>query len=806
MNPFKVLSAVLLAATLSNACKVGQHGKGSDETGDSSNAPAPNGRDVPYLVHVRIALEGEPKIVSLQEVQATFVGSCLNCHGQGASLDMRAFPFAGRFATPQESVEAIISRLKNDAAPMPPPPAPRVPAEQIALVEAWLKDGLPLAQPVREAPAFAQGLVFLMRYRATGTAEWKEASLPWNGSGDFPGFFQQIGAGQTVDVNLIASAEDGTVLATQAMQAMSMPEAGTVEFSLSVEEKLIKDHATDRGAATPGADGTIASSDVLERSFDVHFEPASDLLTPSASLLYAVLVGDHLFASVEDVLATGRKVQDFGPYQAKVRIDGLDQGKTYFVAVLVKDKGGNVAVYKILEQATAADRVVPKPPVPAKITASDLSDVSVTLSWKASTDNLTAPEKLSYQVYAGFQNATGDPASEAVQGRTTVTLKGLVPEATYYFDVMVADEAGNQSWYNRISVTTGTGNGVPLSLQAYGRQCAERLGSFQAFNCTEGQIIPIAIGGQEIPVGLSAAAAQDYSYGTGANQMKCDKPALLGLGDEGRCVPYSRIGRLASYRKDGTVNPNVDAVFLCRRYVTRLGPQSYQGKTYDGADLPLYEDIAVLQHDRVTGETCWFQMLQPNYASVDGTRVPSPTEDAAGQFWLSPQSTAARNCYRCHDADPWMHSPYVDQVKAADGKPLVPPGGFGSGSGKYSMLGSRAFNKWPKSFGVASTVTSDTNGASCTSCHHIGSFVGCQATGWAKQAAGEVLAPNLSAAGQAFDLRYWMPPPSASIHSFADWQNSGFKRAAERLATCCANPNQPGCSQTPIMTPPPPHE
>jgi hypothetical protein len=42
------------------------------------------------------------------------------------------------------------------------------------------------------------------------------------------------------------------------------------------------------------------------------------------------------------------------------------------------------------------------------------------------------------------------------------------------------------------------------------------------------------------------------------------------------------------------------------------------------------------------------------------------------------------------------------------------------------------------------------------------------------------------------------------VHSLAEWQSSGFKQAAERLAACCANPTQAGCRKTPIMTPPPP--
>jgi mono/diheme cytochrome c family protein len=812
---------VVVLATLPvwTACKISERfGKGSDSKTDGPETAepqpsAPELADHPYVVHVRIALEGQPLVTTLQDLKPFFVNQCLGCHGAGSVLDMSEYPFKGRFATPEATYDEILRRIKGEGAPMPPLPQAPVTDEQIAALEKWRKEGFQITQPPREAPVFAQGLILTVFYRPAGTKTWTEASLPWNGSGDFPGFFRQVPAGQALDVQIVASAEDRQILATQSFQALTMPPSGNVEFSIAVNEADLKRHAVDREPAVPGGDGKIVARDVAERSVKIHWEPASDLLTDPGNLLYAVYVSDGpTFTSVEEILETGRQVSEFSAYQELLQITGLAQGKTYYFAVLVKDRGGNVSLYDVLEQATAADKTPPTVAVD-KVTATALSDVSVTLNWQAATDDLSPPERISYQVFAGFKDEQGDAASEPLPNRTSLTLRGLVPETTYFFDVVAIDEAGNRTPYKRLQVKSRAGSGS-IGILSYGRQCAERLGELKPFNCLDGQIIPIVIDGKEISRGLTAQQAQAFKWGTGANQMKCDKPALLGLGEQGRCVPYSRVGRLKSYRPDGSEHPDVDTVFTCRRYVTRLGPQTYQGKTYDGADLPLYEDIAVIQHNRVTGETCWFQMLKPGYASADGRRVPPPTEQtlpadapahaqAATQFWIAPQATADKKCFRCHDADPWMHSPYIDQVRDDAGNPIVPPGGFGGGrSGKYSMLGSRAFYKWDKSFAVASTVTSDTNGKSCTSCHNIGSFNGCET--WAKQASGQLLAANLSPAGQAFHLRYWMPPSEEKVTSFAEWQASGFKRAAERLAACCANPNQAGCSKTPIMTPPPP--
>jgi hypothetical protein len=239
---------------------------------------------------------------------------------------------------------------------------------------------------------------------------------------------------------------------------------------------------------------------------------------------------------------------------------------------------------------------------------------------------------------------------------------------------------------------------------------------------------------------------------------------------------------------------------------------TWQGQTYDGAVYPGFEDIAIIQHNRVTGETCFFQMLRGDFSSVDGRRVPPPDEVSlpsgapvyalpASQFWLDPVNAASKGCNKCHDSDPWVHSPYIDQIRQADGTPLVPPGGKGQ---PYSIVGSRGFSDWQRSVAIASTVTADTNGKSCTSCHDIGSLNTCAA--FARQSAGQVQAPNLSTTGATWPLDHWMPlPQDPTVKALADWQAAGYQKAADHLFTCCDTPAADGCATTPIMTAPPPY-
>jgi len=393
-------------------------------------------------------------------------------------------------------------------------------------------------------------------------------------------------------------------------------------------------------------------------------------------------------------------------------------------------------------------------------------------------------------------------------------VQGLNPVTNYTFNVQVQDLNGNVAVYAATTITTKqTPSDDPeYDILTYGKQCAERLGELKPFSCLDGQIIPITVNGSVPADGYPA-------FGPGGNrQQDCDKPALLGLGGDGRCPPYARLGRLKSFASDGSEKTDVETAFICRRYKGRFGPQTYRGETYDASVYPAFEDVAIVQHNNKTGETCWFQMLSTS-SPKDARRVPPPTEaqlpdDApahalsAVDFWLPPASTAGINCLSCHDSDPFIHTPYVDQVRQADGTPMVPERPFGP----YKMLGRKFFTNWlsgtetggTRSFAV--TTADGTN--SCTSCHRIGSQNTCRQ--FLKQSVGITAATSISEFGlDEYALRYWMPPTGTQNRPADEtaWHNNegGFKEAAERMIFCCNNPTSAECKRTPINDVPPPY-
>ena len=96
-----------------------------------------------------------------------------------------------------------------------------------------------------------------------------------------------------------------------------------------------------------------------------------------------------------------------------------------------------------------------------------MRDTSFSVSW--TTNQLTTGE-----VHYGTDPANLDQTAQDDRGASTsddthyVTLLGLAPETTYYFDV-VSDGTVDDNTGHHYSVTTGPTLGVPASDTIYGR-------------------------------------------------------------------------------------------------------------------------------------------------------------------------------------------------------------------------------------------------------------------------------------------------------------------------------------------------
>lgn len=217
---------------------------------------------------------------------------------------------------------------------------------------------------------------------------------------------------------------------------------------------------------------------------------------------------------------------------------------------------------------------------------------------------------------------------------------------------------------------------VADALQDYAQQCDAAIGvSVPDFDCDAGTEVP----------------GQGNTFGAGAT---CNQPNRLNR----VCDPGSRFQVL-------TRTDNVFTVAHCRKENGPVGD---------------YGDIAVIQHNRKNGATCFYQALGNQThgdlpggslgPGADNKPVKAPSKGTGAFPWLSPSGTANIGCGGCHDNGPFIRSPYLNQVKGTNALPGSDDFAFNSNQ-PYAFVGD-AFKTW-KAYSV-------TVGNECTSCHRLG--------------------------------------------------------------------------------------
>jgi hypothetical protein len=296
------------------------------------------------------------------------------------------------------------------------------------------------------------------------------------------------------------------------------------------------------------------------------------------------------------------------------------------------------------------------------------------------------------------------------------------------------------------------------SVLKYGQMCAQEIGEIPPFNCDDGTVVPITVDGKTPSPG-------QYTAG-----MTCDRPALLPYGAEtfGQCTPYSRILNLSRGKTQISA--------FCRREYLRE-PNS-----------PMYDEVDIVLHAQDSGKTCWFhaQSAPGDTKGFNASRVPPPnektpppTQPSAEKFWWPPAPTSDKNCAGCHDAEPYMYSPWLGQKwEYVPTDPL----------GHYINLG-EDFAKWHSS-GIS------TRDNTCVGCHRIGNQASCST--YIPMAAGMMDATGGNNLAKSYPLNHWMPVNNDNSQAF--W-NVTHEKSIRDLLTCCADPKNPICTITPIITP-----
>ncbi|MDH5680820.1 MAG: hypothetical protein OEZ36_04475, partial [Spirochaetota bacterium] len=274
----------------------------------------------------------------------------------------------------------------------------------------------------------------------------------------------------------------------------------------------------DTTVPTPGNSGNLASSLVTESGFTISWTAASDNVSLPANLNYRVFYSTtNNLGSVSNVKTLGTEVGVGANDITSRAVTGLNPSFTYYFNVLVKDEAGNEEIYVMNSVTTTADTTAPVPGNSGNLASSSVTDSGFTISWTTATDTVTAQANLSYRVFYSTTNNLGSVANVkslgtevgvAADNITSRAVTGLNPSFTYYFNVLVKDQAGNEAIYVMNSVTTST-DGTPPSVGGGGTiSSASVTGTSLTLNWTTAT-----------DNGTAAASLMYYVYQSGANDI-----------------------------------------------------------------------------------------------------------------------------------------------------------------------------------------------------------------------------------------------------------------------------------------------
>jgi hypothetical protein len=303
----------------------------------------------------------------------------------------------------------------------------------------------------------------------------------------------------------------------------------------------------------------------------------------------------------------------------------------------------------------------------------------------------------------------------------------------------------------------------PYLLADYAAQCEANMGAVPEFSCTQ----------------LDHKNILYASVLTVSNEARiCPR-----LGVDEHCVITGTVeGRLIT-PTNAPADARVTVLFSCRRYDTLTPPGRF-------------DDIAVIQYDLETGNTCWFQSPTiyafdnrgnvpqdrfgyPVYQDWPGERVPSPMSFGAHNFWLHPFHpddvigenyvgdmlagkrgvVADMNCQRCHDTDPFIWTPYLSTTHVLSNSGFTSPLGWQRDLNYVANFlglfnGDGIHREQPRRLGLGDSI-------SCQDCHaYLGENTMSRSKPIPERAYGSPVAPLLEMihSDMITSNVIWMPP------------------------------------------------
>ncbi len=208
---------------------------------------------------------------------------------------------------------------------------------------------------------------------------------------------------------------------------------------------------------------SLWTSDKTAIGFTLNWLPAYDAETEQSELEYSVYYSmNNNIISPEDAVINGTPLLDWTRNINNFTLAGLQSSQRYYFTVLVRD-GDRISANYLCCAIDMDDNTPPVPGGSGNILISNVTDNSLTLTWERAEDEKSSQEDLKYKVvYSKNKNISTVLTIEAglvlnevfeitdwISDITTIDFdKSPVELSTYYYNVLVSDEAGNVSIYN----------------------------------------------------------------------------------------------------------------------------------------------------------------------------------------------------------------------------------------------------------------------------------------------------------------------------------------------------------------------
>ncbi|THJ17241.1 MAG: hypothetical protein CAF42_002345 [Nitrospira sp. CG24B] len=310
-------------------------------------------------------------------------------------------------------------------------------------------------------------------------------------------------------------------------------------------------------------------------------------------------------------------------------------------------------------------------------------------------------------------------------------------------------------------------------LAAYAKECDAAIGVTVSDFDVDSRL------GTTVPTTNLTPANATYPNGT------CDRPNVL----NGKCDPGSRFRVLVD---------TADAYVVA--HARKMGLS--QGE---------YGDVAVIQHNKVNGATCFYQGALADFNLSHKADVKAPSKGVGNPtFWMTPTQIVNSKfpCGSCHDNGPIIRSPYLAQITGPNQLPGAGDVTFNSDGQPYSFVGAD-FSPW-KAYKVEVSVNGISN--TCNGCHRMGvnnvSNTGIVPNnGTALDLGIKATADSNAANSQesknphSVDSPIWMVPGQTTFQQASFDAAQAIKQCADQFRSGAPLPNSASCRITQFTRP-----